>query len=441
MGALGFKVIVIGSGPAGLVAAHALHLAGLDFVVLERRPQVAELVGASLVIDPPSMRVLSQFGLLDKLTEHSCEVTRSQSLTKDGYMFKDTDQIKVVKKCHGSGPLIFHRPDLLKVLYEGLPADAKEKVLPNKQVVFIDEAQHSVTVTCVDGSTYTGSMVIGADGVHSMVRRHMRRAALRRNPGAEWDDEFPFEAQYRALWCTMPRQATIPPGEVAETQHQGRSAMFLAGKERSWMFLYEKLPRPTKERVKYNAEEKQAYADTFADWPIWGTVKVKDIFEPSTAGMANLEEGILKHFSHGRIVLVGDACHKFTPNAGLGLNNGIQDVAALCNNINAAVAEAEYGRPNVEALGKAFHKYQEQRGMAVSEDFNHSAMTTRLHAWANTWYYLFGRFFLRPVTEWFIIRFVASQRIRKALVLDYVRGEEPYVGTHAWIHPIKPLKG
>lgn len=64
-----FKVIVIGGGPVGLTTAHALSKANIDYVVLEARPQIAEDVGASLVIFPPNLRVFSQFGLFGKLRE------------------------------------------------------------------------------------------------------------------------------------------------------------------------------------------------------------------------------------------------------------------------------------------------------------------------------------------------------------------------------------
>lgn len=79
-----FKVIVIGGGPVGLTAAHSLSKAGIDFVVLERRPEVFEDVGASLVLFPHSMRVMSQFGLLPKLRSIGHEVLRWADYTQHG---------------------------------------------------------------------------------------------------------------------------------------------------------------------------------------------------------------------------------------------------------------------------------------------------------------------------------------------------------------------
>lgn len=82
-----FKVIVIGAGPVGLVAANFLSKAGIDFVVLEGRPEVLRDVGASLVLGAESMRVLYQVGMLDKLRAKGTEVHRWISYTLGGVEF------------------------------------------------------------------------------------------------------------------------------------------------------------------------------------------------------------------------------------------------------------------------------------------------------------------------------------------------------------------
>lgn len=78
-----FKVIIVGGGPTGLVAAHALSRANIDFVVLEAQPIIAKDVGASLVMMSYSIRVLAQFGLLDKLRDCGHEVMRWAEFTQD----------------------------------------------------------------------------------------------------------------------------------------------------------------------------------------------------------------------------------------------------------------------------------------------------------------------------------------------------------------------
>ncbi len=60
-----FRVIVVGGGPVGLMAAHILTKAGIDFVVLEKYRTVTPEPGSSIGLWPPTVRVLDQLGLFD----------------------------------------------------------------------------------------------------------------------------------------------------------------------------------------------------------------------------------------------------------------------------------------------------------------------------------------------------------------------------------------
>lgn len=77
-----FKVIVVGGGPVGLVAANALSRAGIEFEVLEAQSMIARDVGASLVMTSYSIRVLSQLGFLDALRAKGCEILRWAEYTE-----------------------------------------------------------------------------------------------------------------------------------------------------------------------------------------------------------------------------------------------------------------------------------------------------------------------------------------------------------------------
>jgi 2-polyprenyl-6-methoxyphenol hydroxylase-like FAD-dependent oxidoreductase len=93
-----FKAIVVGGGPVGLTAAHALHLAGIDFVVLERRTTLIEDLGASLVLAPHNLRVMHQFGILDNMLAVGHEITRSKTFDLDGNVLNETTAIYTLRK-------------------------------------------------------------------------------------------------------------------------------------------------------------------------------------------------------------------------------------------------------------------------------------------------------------------------------------------------------
>lgn len=85
-----FKVIVVGGGPVGLTAAHALSRAGIDYVVLEQRQSVELDVGASLVLWPQGLRVLAQLDLFERLQNIGADLRHMVTVNMDGYKYKDS---------------------------------------------------------------------------------------------------------------------------------------------------------------------------------------------------------------------------------------------------------------------------------------------------------------------------------------------------------------
>lgn len=192
-------------------------------------------------------------------------------------------------------------------------------------------------------------------------------------------------------------QRPIEPGAAFETQSKDKSIMFATGKERGWIFLYEKLPQPTTARTTYGEKDVEAMAGRFADYPLTDSLKVKDVLaERMTTGVSDLQEGIRNNWGWGRIALVGDSIHKFCPNAGLGYcyQSGIQDVVSLVNNLRQLLACSS--NPSVSELEAMYKTYQAQQWGDLAFDASLSAHTARIRVWANWWYYHLGRVLIAP---------------------------------------------
>jgi hypothetical protein len=84
-----FRVIVVGGGPVGLTAAHALGQAGIDFVVLESRDTVTPQSGASLVLKPSTLRVFQQLGLEAATRAVSCSFQNLSFVTPEGKLYHE----------------------------------------------------------------------------------------------------------------------------------------------------------------------------------------------------------------------------------------------------------------------------------------------------------------------------------------------------------------
>jgi hypothetical protein len=94
----GFKVVVVGGGPVGLAAAHALTRANIDFVVLESRPSIVIHNGASLVLSPMGLRALGQLGLFESLNKVSTPVNLVSRCDHNGKNIGDVHLFEFIKQ-------------------------------------------------------------------------------------------------------------------------------------------------------------------------------------------------------------------------------------------------------------------------------------------------------------------------------------------------------
>lgn len=84
------KVIVVGGGPVGMTAAHALSQAGIDFVLLESRPTIVMDAGSNLVLSPTGLRALGQLGMLPALNSVSSPLAKFSRFDHKGRDIGDT---------------------------------------------------------------------------------------------------------------------------------------------------------------------------------------------------------------------------------------------------------------------------------------------------------------------------------------------------------------
>ncbi|KAK0727551.1 hypothetical protein B0T26DRAFT_809909 [Lasiosphaeria miniovina] len=425
-----FKVIVVGGGPVGLTAAHALAKAGIDYVLLEHRREVVIDVGASLVVWPQGFRILTQLGILEPLTALGVELGCTRSLELGGHKYKTSWATEAMKK----------------------NAADKARVLTGKQVVDIESGADGVVVHCKDGSAHRGSMVVGADGVHSLVRQRMRHLALSA-ASPKVNDEHPYACEYRLFWCTFlrPVGCDLAAGDAVEVHGKDSSLQCLNGADRSWLFIYERLaaPPPRGTRVSYTAADIDALAMRNGDHAVSETLRVRDVLPlRCSGGMSDLEEGVVEHWSFGRVVLAGDACHNMTPNQGLGYNNGIQDIAVLLNELHGALRD-HHATTTTSSMPKTplplttltgvFDRYQSSRSELLARDYAASVALTRASSW-HTWAdraldrHVFPAI---PFHDELVLNTRMSRNVAQAPVLRFVRcAAEPFVGRIKWRHAL-----
>jgi salicylate hydroxylase len=163
------QVIIVGGGIGGLAAALMLGRSGLQVRVLERADEFAE-IGFGLQLAPNATRVLRRYGLLDEVLEMAVMPRRlvaMNALTGQELTALDLEQ---ARRRYGAPYIVLHRGDLLEVILRHCRKEPSLILEPAKDVTMVSDRGDHVTVTCRDGSTYHCEVLIGADGLDSIVR-------------------------------------------------------------------------------------------------------------------------------------------------------------------------------------------------------------------------------------------------------------------------------
>lgn len=199
-------IIIIGGSIAGLTLAHALaalntsllqdntqtHRTKIRFTVLEKRTSLTPQEGASIGILPHGGRILDQLGLFECVEKEIAPLHTAHLRFPDTNRFVLTnDSPRVIGESFGFPFAFLERRTLLCILADRLGLGQRGKVtkaggegsqvLCDKEVARVELIADSggkregVLVRTKDGEDYKGDLVVGCDGVHSIVRREMWR--------------------------------------------------------------------------------------------------------------------------------------------------------------------------------------------------------------------------------------------------------------------------
>jgi salicylate hydroxylase len=166
-------ILIVGGGIGGLTTALALAGRGLTAHVLELATTFGE-IGAGIQIAPNASSVLDHLGVLEQVA--SCAVYPKRMLLVDaltGETLTAAELGEPFLRAFRYQYVVMHRNDLLTILLDACRQQQAITLETNQQVVSVEDVQGGARVTCADGSVYTCGALVGADGLHSVVRRHV----------------------------------------------------------------------------------------------------------------------------------------------------------------------------------------------------------------------------------------------------------------------------
>lgn len=251
-------------------------------------------------------------------------------------------------------------------MYGNIP-DKEKKLLRNKKVSNVVHTADGVTVHCTDGSTYTGDVLAGTDGVHSKIRAEMWRIANEQEPGAipESEQKLP-KATYYTLFGISPPVEGLDPGTF-HFRFAKSSVLYATGSgERVFYGVWNKLDKQYEAGEKrFSLKECDEEAAKYAHLPLMpnGALTFGDVYNTSEhRALVATEEGFYPHCTWGRFACLGDSVHKVTPSNGEGANCSITTAAALTNTLKSLVDRSKGRKPTYGEVKSALvNEFQDPR--------------------------------------------------------------------------------
>jgi salicylate hydroxylase len=335
-------ILIAGAGIGGLVAALALQQRGFEVALYEQAADLRE-VGAGVQISPNGTRVLYSLGLADAIRAVAVEPAGKEvRLWNSGATWPLFDLGPTCVARYGFPYLMLHRGDLQMVLVEAVRRSDPSAIHLGASVSRVTETDDGVVVGLADGRTVTGSLLIGADGVHSATRSAVFGQAKARFTGCmAWRGVVPMERLPRHL----ARQAGvnwIGPGRHVVTYplRGGKLMNFVGVVERSDWTTESWTMRGTREEC----------ASDFAGWHSDVHALIDNIDDHYR--WALLSRTTMECWTGKRTVLLGDACHPMLPFMAQGAVMAIEDGMVLARCL---------ARGGVADLAIAFRQYEYER--------------------------------------------------------------------------------
>lgn len=304
------RAIIIGGGIGGLCAAISLRKIGLDVAVYEQAEEL-RAVGAGLTIWANAIKALRKLGVAEAVVHRGAKIERGELRTASGRVLSRSHPGELEQR-FGEPTIAIHRADLHDILLDALPPGT---VRLNAKCVRFEDDEEGVSASFSNGQTDRAQLLVGADGIHSVIREQLfPEVKLRYSGYTTW----------RGVVETRDEAAL---GTTSESWGCGqRFGIVRVDTERVYWFSTANVNAGLKLS---HAESKSYLLERFKDWHH----PVRHLIE-STPAEHILHNDIydiapMKKWCRGRVALLGDSAHPTTPNMGQGACMAIESSLAL----------------------------------------------------------------------------------------------------------------
>ena len=313
------KIAIIGGGIGGLTAALALSQNSHDITVFERSAGIRE-IGAGVQISPNAGRLLHSLGLGAAYSEISVNPHRVVLRRwEDDSIIRATDLDESFLSQHQVPLANVARNELVEIIGDAVAARTNVTMKFSTHVVAVEPGDSSSVVLFSDGSSQSFDVVIGADGIHSVVRPCV---------GGIDKPRFSGSAAYRAL---VPRGAVEDlPIDVTNRMGPDRHVVsYFIGRNRSHLNLVCISPEDSWESESWT--EQGTMEDLYSRFEGWSPdfLSLLGRVEEPVFRWALYDREPLEQWGLGTTTLLGDACHPMLPFMAQGSCQAIEDAVVL----------------------------------------------------------------------------------------------------------------
>lgn len=308
-------VLIAGAGPTGLSLATALASRGIQPTIIDQLPEGSNTSRAA-VVHAHTLEVLESLGVVDRLTTRGIHVSRFTVRDRDRVLVSLRFDLLATRYPY---TLMISQAETEAILLDRL-TEFGGKVLRPHTVTDVSQDRDGVTVTVDSSTRLRARYLVGADGMHSVVRERSQISF----PGARYSESFSL--------ADVLVGGGVPKGEVV---------LYFSP---TGMLVVAPLPDGVHRIV--------AAVDSAPEHPTVGYVQ--DLLdrrgpegEPALVqevvwgSRFRIHHRVADSFRAGRIFLAGDAAHVHSPAGGQGMNLGIQDAILLAEALATALGGDE----------------------------------------------------------------------------------------------------
>jgi 2-polyprenyl-6-methoxyphenol hydroxylase-like FAD-dependent oxidoreductase len=339
------EALIVGSGVAGPVTAMALQKAGIAARIVEARALDHGDVGSYLSVSPNGLDALAAIGALPAAKQEGFAHRRNVLRGSSGRVLGDITLGRPL--ADGTPSLTMKRTRVARRLAE----EATRRGIPiegGRRLVGAERTGDGVVATFEDGSTETADLLIGADGVHSVVRRLIDPAA----PSGRYVGLTNFGGITNA--------AALPDVELEPETWQfvfGRRAFFGAQQAPSGdVVWFVNAPRDAiarEERARTSDETWQGWLASLFDDDAWPAAALIRSGALELAGDNTYDLGHVPTWYRDRMIVIGDAAHAPAPSSGQGASMAMEDGVVLAMSLRDA--------PSIDAAFAVYERARRER--------------------------------------------------------------------------------